>query len=546
MTARTSIALLVVALLATTAHAAPSLRTVALSNTQAPGAGAGTLYSSVGVPVLNNSGEAAFLAALSSGQRGVWSEGLGSLELVAREGDPAPGAGAGVTFRNMFVPPLLSDSGRTALYSSLNDPSTFETQDGIWTHDAGGVNLIARSNMQAPGTPAGILFGAFQFGSPQPSLSDNGDVAFRNFVAGPGVTSANDRGIWRQTQGVLELAFRTGGQAPGLPNNVTMTGMLGTVEAPAINDAGDIAFGARLSGPGVNSENNSSLWTLADSLLQLVARSGDGAPGAPAGTTFVGFDQIHPIGLNNAGEIIFHATVRFSGGTFGQGIWSEGGDALHPVAITGAGAPGTAAAFDSLANPVINGAGRTAFYGTTNLGDIGIWSEGLGSLALVAKQGSQAPGTPAGVHFLHLNPFESMNARGQVAIRASLSGSGVTLANDFGIWAQDLQGSLRLIVREGDLLEVAPGDVRTVSSADIIINSGGEDGYASSFNDLGQLAFWASFTDGSSGAFVSNLVAVPEPWGMGMMAAAMAVVGGKGFEASKSRSRSGFYRCLRT
>ena len=34
---------------------------------------------------------------------------------------------------------------------------------------------------------------------------------------------------------------------------------------------------------------------------------------------------------------------------------------------------------------------------------------------------------------------------------------------------------------------------------------------ASGFNDRGQVAFLATFTDGSSGLFVSNLVAVPEP-----------------------------------
>jgi len=42
----------------------------------------------------------------------------------------------------------------------------------------------------------------------------------------------------------------------------------------------------------------------------------------------------------------------------------------------------------------------------------------------------------------------------------------------------------------------------------------GWSGRPSGFNNLGQFAFWARFTDGSSGIFVSNRVAVPEPSSM--------------------------------
>ena len=76
---------------------------------------------------------------------------------------------------------------------------------------------------------------------------------------------------------------------------------------------------------------------------------------------------------------------------------------------------------------------------------------------------------------------------------------------------------MQLIARRGDLLEVAPGDFRTISGLNLVngfsldSGTGNSDGRPSGFNNLGQLAFQASFTDGSSGIFVSNLVAVPEP-----------------------------------
>jgi hypothetical protein len=54
-------------------------------------------------------------------------------------------------------------------------------------------------------------------------------------------------------------------------------------------------------------------------------------------------------------------------------------------------------------------------------------------------------------------------------------------------------------------------DLRTISDLYFFGHSGNDDGRRSWFNDNGQLTFWASFTDGSEGMFVSNLVAVPEP-----------------------------------
>jgi hypothetical protein len=42
---------------------------------------------------------------------------------------------------------------------------------------------------------------------------------------------------------------------------------------------------------------------------------------------------------------------------------------------------------------------------------------------------------------------------------------------------------------------------------DFVAPSGNSDGRPSGLNNVGQLAFWASFTDGSQGVFVSNKVA---------------------------------------
>jgi hypothetical protein len=68
-------------------------------------------------------------------------------------------------------------------------------------------------------------------------------------------------------------------------------------------------------------------------------------------------------------------------------------------------------------------------------------------------------------------------------------------------------------------LKTGPNDFRKISSLDFAANSGNGDGRQSGFNDRGQIAFAAFFMDGSSGVFVSDVVAVPEPGGYALLAA---------------------------
>src|SRR5262249_3118000 len=160
--------------------------------------------------------------------------------------------------------------------------------------------------------------------------------------------------------------------------------------------------------------------------------------------------------------------------------------------------------------------------------DYGIWSDSSGTLTLIAREGAQAPGTPDGVNFPgNFQDFGNpgLNDSGQTAFSAGLTGAGVDASNDNGIWATDRTGVLQLIVREGDVLEVAPGQFRTVATA--FFRPHDLFGTSEGFNNLGQVAFVANFTDGSSGIFVSDAVAVPEPQSIAIAAigAACLIIG---------------------
>ena len=103
-----------------------------------------------------------------------------------------------------------------------------------------------------------------------------------------------------------------------------------------------------------------------------------------------------------------------------------------------------------------------------------------------------------------------MNNIGDVAFKTSLSGSGVDDDNDQAIY-RSVDGILELVAREGDLIEIYPGEFRTIETLyfDILsgMQSGNEDGERSAFNNNGDLVYIAKFTDGSQGV----LSTVPEP-----------------------------------
>lgn len=67
---------------------------------------------------------------------------------------------------------------------------------GVWSGTSDGPRLIARKGDPAPGTPAGVSFGWSQVDEFVPTLNDAGQVAFLAALTGPGVSSASDRGIW--------------------------------------------------------------------------------------------------------------------------------------------------------------------------------------------------------------------------------------------------------------------------------------------------------------------------------------------------------------
>lgn len=503
---------------------ADDLITIALTGEQAPDAEPGVVFTGLGTPVLNASGQTAFLAELNGtgvdagNNRGIYSEGGGPLAEVTRTGNQAPGADTGVLFTNLRTP-LLSASGQTAFRSDLTGTGVDSTNNrGIYRDNGGTLAQVARTGNQAPDANPGVVFSGLNF----PVFNASGQTAFRGDLTGTGVDSTNNVGVYSEGGGSLAEVARTGDPASGGDPGVLFSGL----DTPVLNDSGQTAFVARLTGSGVTLGNNSEgVYKESGGLLAEVVRTGDQAPGADPGVLINSFFEITPV-LNNSGQAAFATGLRGTGvdSTNNRGIYGEGSGSLDEVAREGGQAADAASGvvFSSLSEPLINASGQTAFAarltgtGVSGTNDTGIYREIDGAVAEVAREGEQAPDAESGVVFRTFGfGFQAFNALGQIVFSVGLNGTSVDATNDRGLYATDLDGLLVEIIREGDLLDVNDDplieDLRTVSSFSLFANSGNEDGRVSGFNDLGQVAFQASFTDGSEGIFVSSFVAIPEP-----------------------------------
>ena len=415
-TTRGLAALLLSTALAAPAHANGRTEIVVRAGDNAPGA-PDTVFSVMGLPALNSAGQIAFWSrligpgAFDTADNGIWRDDT----LVARRFDVAPGTGGG-TFALVGVDRYsLNEAGQVAFGGTLFSGSggvTDANNAGIWRSPADlsdPTTLVARTNSPAPGTD-GRYSGFWT-----PFLSDSGEVAFRGRLTGGTVTNADNLGIWRGGS----LLVRTGSQAPGLPAGAVFQ----SISAGDVNASGQVAYSAALQvgAGGVTATNSQSLWRG----TTLIARTGNIAPGTTPGTLFQTFSL--PV-LNDAGQVAYSAFLTGSDvitGFNNLGIW-RGNQLVVRRGDLAAGTDG--ARFLDLGNVAIGEANQVAFTGTLRLdsGDVdpsnrrGLWIYGAnGDRLLVARSGDTLDGrTIAGIE---INGNEAMNDFGQLAYRVTFA-----------------------------------------------------------------------------------------------------------------------------
>ncbi|HEY1603841.1 MAG TPA: choice-of-anchor tandem repeat NxxGxxAF-containing protein [Pirellulales bacterium] len=491
---------------------------------QAPGASPGTTFDALNVagPSISPTGQVVFTSQLSGGASpfGVWTgDSPGNLTPVALVGQQAPGTASGVVFTTGDISPPRNVNSQIAAVGLLGGPGVNGNNDeGIWVGQPSISSLLVREGSPAP-LPGGLQYGSLvaTFSENLPSQSDSGRITFQTGLQDSGgnpIAGAADFSAQGTT--ITPLAF-TGGAAPGLPAGSTIT----SLGSPGISPGNIVFFPATYNNPSGPIVNGSIIYgenfNIQPVSPSIVAQSGGIAPNMGAGVTFQNVSYVSTadgtnVHVNSIGHTVFFGTVTGPGITPGvndQGVWEAGIGTSFLVARTGVAAPDVpGATFSSFADVGISierdaVLAQIAGPGVTGDNNMGIWTGLAGSLHLSVRDGDVvSDGLNPPLVVSNLSHF----AMAGVDDLVFESGTGAATV----ILGEDSLNHIVVIARPGDVLEVAPGDFRTIASVELY--HGGETGGGPTpIDNQNQVGFSATFTDGSSGIFISNALTAPEP-----------------------------------
>jgi hypothetical protein len=466
-------------------------------------------------PAIDDQGRAAIFAFLPAFDSGIWSQGAsddGTLALVARNGDPAPGLPEGTIFTgftNIEVPtPPQIGGGRTLFLAALSGFSLSEFS--LWEHDGRSLIPLVIHGDPAPDLPGVML------STPFATINGNGDAVIHIGLFGTGVSTSSNESLWTNRSGTLELIAREGDSAPQAPPGVVLgIGVLGASPATfnelEFNEAGQIAVQADLLGPGVDSFNDEALFIERDGALTLLVREGDPAPdGSGQGVTFggnsVSFD-LQNLSLNDLGHIAFSAELGGAISTTFASFSNHTGE-LVEVMRSGDPVPGVAGeTVTTFSAPVLNDAGRMAIRASFETGGppfgppprLGVYWDQNGEpgdlvpLILPDDPLTGADGRTLGT----AGTILGYSADGRIAFSGSLDDP--RTGPHAAIFLGEPDGSVRVIVATGDGFDVQAGDgddIRIITDIDV--------SFLNSFSETGEIAFRLDFDDDSAGVFIST------------------------------------------
>ena len=306
-----------------------SLTLIAQAGMQAPGCPAGAKFSAFSKLVLTELDQVLFTATLATAgavtaanNQGIWiANNHGVVTLLLRKGGPLKIGTATKTVLSFSVlgsPAVVGGQSRnfnrTGLLTGL---VTFT--DGatgiVKISPTGAASMVVLKNAAAQAMP-GAAFAAFG----DPAINDAGQSAFLATVAGLGITSANNTGIWADSGGARGLVARTGAPAAGVTG-----GLFATLGDPAYNNNGRVAFlgTLRIGVGGVIAANAAGIWSNASGVLKPIARAQAQATGCPTGAKFASFTKLV---LPDRGGPVFLASLASGlGGVTtanNQGLWA--------------------------------------------------------------------------------------------------------------------------------------------------------------------------------------------------------------------------------
>lgn len=403
---------------------------------------------------INDRGEGAFAADLTTEGEGVFLVDKEQISKIIRAGETAPGGGTFGGF-GVFSHTAINDDGDIAFAFGL-EPFTLPSGLNAGVYHFSHINKTVTAVM-VPGITPAPGGGVFEGVAIHAWINNKGDIVFAGTVTGADIDPSTPpgfnglgTGIFRaDKKGQISSVVRPGDPAPG-------GNTFDFAENPWINDGGDITFGAHVTGEecidfGVPQSERifcaESVYFMkaATGRIQSIAHQGDPAPGG--GTYRLAFGPV----INNQGQIAFIGDLTPAPGfgvDLGVFLFSKG--STIPVARPGDSMPGgghiVRASFNIL-NYHLNNHGEVAFSAildtddnNDSVADTGLYVFSGGSLRLVARTGTVIPGVGTIAHLsapdlvgspnpgLFPDSGAANNDRGEVFFQATLTdGRGVLL-----------------------------------------------------------------------------------------------------------------------
>ncbi len=341
------------------------------------------------------------------------------------------------------------------------------------------VRIVAKAGDMVPGGNGQTVrlnrFTGF-VNSSIPLVSNSGHVLFAAEVTGTGVTTSNNRGLWRSNpDGSVSLAARlgTGTWQPG--SSLTYSAL----SSPMINASGMCAYLGTLAGSGVTSNNSRSFWCFDGSMPMMLVRESENA---------VGFNGVDLGAISDTewlrsglggGVLLFKSVLTGSGVTASnnRALWADGIGSNNSTSLARAGYAIEEIPSLTCREPyrMTNGVGQAMLYATlTGSGivtsatsgavpnDQVVWAPGASQW--LARAGDAAPGA-TGLKFSSLFTTTTTvrrpqlnNAGHTLLAPTTCNSSGVAVGS--GLWS-NRSGSLRKVVVNGDSV---PGSAAVIGS----------------------------------------------------------------------------------
>jgi hypothetical protein len=426
-------------------------------------------------PVINQAGHTAFLAGVvepavgSVPKEALFTNVRLGLQRLAESGSPAPGAGGAVW--DHFIS-ISAQSNEIVVVARLSGPGVTDANamgawawgvEGPWPWDPTAWRLLLREGDPIAAASGSKTVASFaMLGSVTGSSGQQRHHAFNAYSA---LVRTTD-GVTGIAHGTKNAPFTLAVRTDAVVNVRTATKTISgarwkTIGVPAANwpyPAPDYVFSGKLRPgvPGVLAANAAGIFGRDHSVggIRAYARAGDvvhSRVGASLGVKYAGFQN--PVLSEDDAALVFTATVAGSGVTAANDTVLAYGDGTKIVALTREGnlAPGTAARFSNF-------------------------------LSVAAmNRGSSNIATPL--------------------FTAQLSGVGVTLSNNKGLWACDQRLKPQLLLRKGTRLQTATG-FKTIRNFTVLAPADGSPGVTRSFNN-GSVVSRVTFTDATQAIVLS-------------------------------------------